>query len=136
MESVVAKETIVEEYKESAAYSADLVDGNVEATEIGFTCFYNRLACDHSTMDLSCYTLIELLEASTLKDDTPSACPSTLSPSDLNCSEILPVILEDRPLKAVKEEVGAKLDPFGEKLNEVLTLMEGHLRRGDHYGSG
>ena len=49
----VSKEIAMATYKESKAYKADLVDGNIEATEIGFNCLYNMLAIDHLTMDLS-----------------------------------------------------------------------------------
>ena len=49
----VAKETVVDEYKDSEAFATNLATSNVEATTIGFSCLYDRLACDFPSMDFS-----------------------------------------------------------------------------------
>ena len=106
------KKTAMVEYKESDAYKANLANGNVEATEIDFNCLYNRLASDHPTMHLSCYTLAKLLEVSTPEDDMPSGCPPTPSTSIVHSLKTLLIIHEDRPFEAAKVEAGIKLDTF------------------------
>ena len=80
-----------------------MVEYKADPTKIAFNCLYNRLAYDHPTMDLSCYTLVELLKVFTLKDDTPSTCPPTPSPSNVHSSKTLPIILEDRYLRLLRQ---------------------------------
>ena len=117
-------------YKESEAYKADLADGNIEATKISFNCLYHRLASDHLSMDLSCYTLAELLEVPAFEDDVPFACPPTLDPSIIHSSKTFPTIHKDLPFE-VTDEVGGDLHLFGEELNKVLTFDGGVLGKGE-----
>ena len=77
---MVAKETAIDEHKKTEAFVADLIVSNVEATKIGFSCLYDKMACDFPSVDFSRYTWVELMLASTLEDGAPfSACPDTPS---------------------------------------------------------
>lgn len=100
----------------------DLAPRNMEAIEIGFSCLYDRLAHNFQSINLSRYTLVDLMLASTLGDGALSlACPNTSSPPYRYSSKIiLPAILEDQPLETTKVE--AELDSFTKELNEVLTM--------------
>ena len=85
---------MVTEYRESEAYKADLIDGNLEATKIGFNCLYHRLVSDHPSIDLLCYPLAKLLKVPIPDDDITSTCLPTSGPS-VHSSEALLIIHKD-----------------------------------------
>ena len=103
-ELAIIKEDGVAEYKESADFVADLSFGNVEAMEIGFSCLYDKVARDFPFIDLSLYTLSDIVLALVFKDGiSNSACQDTPSPLDPRSSDfILFAILEDYLLRLRK----------------------------------
>ena len=60
-----AKEATVAEYRDSEAFEADIADGSAETSEIAFFNLIGWLAHDHMTLDLSSYSLVEVLGVST-----------------------------------------------------------------------
>ena len=118
---MIAKKTVVNEYKKTKPFTTNLAVGNVKAIKIGFSCLYDRLARDFLSMDLSHYTFTELMAAPAPKNGALSSCPNTLGPFDLHFLKItFSAISKDRPLKIA--EVEAEFDAFKEKLNGALSI--------------
>ena len=131
VELAVAEEARVVEYKESGTFIVDLSFGNVEAMEISFSCLYDKVAHDFLSIDLSQYTLLDLIVASTFEDDTHSLAfldtPNLFDPHSFDV--ILPTIPKDQPFET--EEAEVELDAFEKKLNGVLTMNEDNLKDGE-----
>ena len=86
----VARETDATRYREFEAFKDDVVDGNVEVSEIVFSNLLDRLARNHPTMDLSSYTLERISGMLALEDVV--SCFPTPSPFVAHFLEAFPII--------------------------------------------
>ena len=104
-------EATIAEYKEFEAFQMEIADYSAKASKIAFSSLLGQLVHDHPALDLSSYTLEDVLGAS--------------------APEALLVILEDRPPKAIDVEAKREMDSFVEELNKVLTFDSGMLEEGE-----
>ena len=116
----IAKEAVIAEFRHSEAFEMEIADGSATVSEIAFFSLLNRLAHDHFTLDLSSYTLEDVMGVPAPKGAT--SYPPTPDHLIAYSPEVFLIILEDRTLETTDVEANMEMDAFVKDLNEVLTF--------------